>query len=545
MGEAPRWYSLPAFEGAPALLISPRFASSSYTIHITDLANVWVESLDRKSILLRSLQENTSIDLSEGDAEQWAVFLGKLRAAFDPASSDHRDTSVSLSAAPPTGLDLEITCELPKPLAPLVWPVHLTKCQPASLASELVLPLVQAHHTRAREVASLIARLKDKDAVINKLVDKLAAMHASLEHVFNALSGKRKATRAEADQKVKGLAPFREDEWRAGQDAGAEASQDATALLGEVFGPGFECPAQMDVGAPQQLNDWWTKPGPKSNTAIKSHSLDQSEKPGVRSQSQEIPSGQQDDDFQVHELPPRNRSRRAAREVRDASSDDSDFPDKNAATESAHGVPAPPKSRIGALRGRKEPARDSAASQSSHTVPADEDETASESDEEQQKEETPRKDRKQLHGSKKGQSSSSPVRKSPSPAKSPPGDDAETASSSGSDDEKPPPARPPPERPSAPQRRGGLGRIGGRSAATPPRETSATGGGEAQSPSPSKVAKRKIGAIGRSAPADGEGHPPEKAEAETEEQKAERKRAELARELEKKPAGPVRKKRKF
>lgn len=74
-----KWRPLPTFPDLPALLISPGFhvESSSYSLAITDLANIWTESLDRKGILRRSLNEDTSIDISDGGQEQWRVFLSK------------------------------------------------------------------------------------------------------------------------------------------------------------------------------------------------------------------------------------------------------------------------------------------------------------------------------------------------------------------------------------------------------------------------------------------------------------------------------------
>ncbi|KXJ96132.1 hypothetical protein Micbo1qcDRAFT_158335, partial [Microdochium bolleyi] len=113
----PQWRPLPTFPGLPQLFVAAVFgrstaastssslpaAAASYTIHVTDLATVWTESLDKKGILKRSLVEETSIDLIDADAEQWSVFLAKLGAAFDPGSPDHAGTSLTLAAGSGSG----------------------------------------------------------------------------------------------------------------------------------------------------------------------------------------------------------------------------------------------------------------------------------------------------------------------------------------------------------------------------------------------------------------------------------------------------------
>ena len=51
------WRPLPPFSnGLPPLFVSPSFGASAYTLHVTDLANVWSETLERKAIFGRSLQ---------------------------------------------------------------------------------------------------------------------------------------------------------------------------------------------------------------------------------------------------------------------------------------------------------------------------------------------------------------------------------------------------------------------------------------------------------------------------------------------------------
>ncbi|KAI0843984.1 XLF-domain-containing protein [Daldinia vernicosa] len=509
MAQASKWHPLPTFPNLPALMISLQAASSSYTLHVTDLANVWVECLDRKGIILRSLQENTSIDLSDGDPNQWTVFFSKLDAAFDPTSPDHHTTSLSISASTAGttsggGLALHVTCVLPEPLKPLKWPVYLTKCPPIGLASELVLPLIQAHHVRTLEAQDLITRLKEKDAVITKLVDKLEANKVGLEYVFNSLSTKRKPSRAVFEEKVKGLAAFNESEWKSSVTANQELPRDLSSLIHEVFAETeLRNSVNAEISPSSQLNDWWTKLGSSSTTAVKPRKE-------ISRQSRETPPletktsrERDDDDFQVQATPPHLH-------------------------------------------------------QSSRIVPIDDDETPSESDTEPVLPEPQRRQNTRLGTIGKSREPSSPPVKSssPVPPPPPPKDGDETASGSDSEDDAgPSKARSPSFVPT--ERKGvGLGRIGGkpktRVTPEPSEEPNVTSPGT-RSPqtttSPARPASRKIGTIGTRSDADSKRHrpfsPTTVPEPETEEQRTERRRAELAKELERKATAPTKKKRRF
>ncbi|KAI1464169.1 XLF-domain-containing protein [Daldinia caldariorum] len=568
MASAPKWHPLPIFPHLPALMISLQYTSSSYTLHVTDLANVWVESLDRKGIILRSLQENTSIDLSDGDPNQWTVFFSKLDAAFDPASPDHHTTSLSLSASTVGttsggGLALYVTCVLSEPLNPLKWPVYLTKCPPVGLASELVLPLIQAHHARTLEVRDLITRLKEKDAVITKLVDKLEANKVGLEHVFNSLSTKRKQSRATVEEKVKGLAPFNESDWRSSVTTSRELPRDLPSLIQEVFAEtGLHSSVNGDISPSSQLNDWWTKLGSKPTTATKpppkeaTRQLRETTPPDTRTTE-----GRDDDDFQVQATPPHLQSIRRKYDYSKATGDTTDDDDSPVAIPDSHPTVARDnlRSRIGSVGGKKL-ANDNSASQSSRTVPIDDDETPSESDAEPVLPEPPKRNNARIGTIGKSREPSSPPKASSVPPSSlppqPPKDGDETASGSDPEDD----AGPSKARSSSPvpteRKRVGLGRIGGkpktRVTPEPPEEPNVTSP-RIRSPqaatSPGRPASRRIGTIGTRADADGKRYRPSSPvpapEPETEEQRAERRRAELAKELERKAAAPTKKKRKF
>ncbi|RYP08722.1 hypothetical protein DL764_001742 [Monosporascus ibericus] len=545
-----KWRPLPTFPDLPALLVSPGFdvESSSYSVQVTDLANIWAENLDRKGILRRSLNEDTSIDLSDGDREQWRVFLTKLEAAFDSASPDHEHTSLALSRHNDGGLVLQVTCVLPKPLEPLRWPVFLTKRQPDVLASELVVPLIQANQVRTQETDYLVARLKEKDAVITRFVDKLQALGTGLENVFYGLPIKRKVTRTMAEEKVQGLAPFNEHGWRSQCAPMLKAHQGVPSLIFDAFSNG-EIPGGRNVKVPEQVNDWWMKFSPTSAViSPKEQAASTTLRASVPQKNK--PPADGDDDFQVQATPPSptksyecKQAATQGGETTDEDDSPTDIPDSHPNTE--------PMSRphIGTLGGRKAPSQAQSQSQSYRTVP-DNDETASESEEEPMKRKPVAKARSNMVGSigRTKQATPSPM-KSSSPAPTPRddgyNDETESESDTGSGSR--------PSQKSAPvhRKKGGIGQIGGRSRATTPRVTPAPAdepGVASPTSSAEKHPRQRLGTIGKKSGSEAKHRdetPVEPTEEENMELKAERNRLELAKELELKAVAPAKKKRRF
>lgn len=526
----PSWRLLPvAASDIPTLLVSASFAADSYSVHLTDLVNVWEETMERKPIVKRGLVEDTSIDPSDSP-DQLRRMLELIRAAFDPADDEHANTSLNIGSDKDGALLIHVTCVLPKPLKPFRWPMQLLKLPPAALATKLVLPMVMAHEARVRDAENLMAALREKDAVINKLVDKLDATGIGLEHVFNTLPGKRKTSRSAAEERVKCLAPFREAEFQAKSAELHPPSDlgDVPTLLARVFGgPGMKSAPSMDLEASSLLNDWWTKLGKGRNIVLAARPKEsrRTASPAPAAVKPEV-AREDDDDFQVQATPPGlSAARKRDTNTRPPPIDDdettdgedsSDIPDSMPPLPAA-GDAGPSRPRLGTLGGRKRPS-----------------------------------------------ASPSPPRTQASPPKPARAKqtftypESETASE-GDDDDLDAPARAP-SSPKPPPRRGGLGRIGGRPRATTPTAERPASPEAPKEPSPRK---HKLGVIGAapkaesSARSEGLGEERKAREAtrtspnrppprETSQERADRKRAELQRELERKAAaGPAKKKRKF
>lgn len=544
------WKPLPAFDNFPALLARPDFTSQSYSLYVTDLANIWVEALDRKGIGKRSLNEDTSIDPTEGP-DQMVLLLNKIQAALDPSAPDHHHTSVSLTTSPQVGEDglaLSITCHLPDGLPPLKWTFQLAKSPSTSIASELVLPLIQAQHYRSRQVADLINNLKEKDHVIEKLVDKLDSAGISLDNVFNTLSGSRKPSRETAAKKVKGLALFKESEWRSTQLQSSETPDNVTSLVEDVFSDSFHY-EDLEISPADSLGHWWQSLGPRPITGTRP----EQEKRDVKTSkdahagiiSEETrPVAERDNDFQVQATPPQTDSARRGRTVVDI---DATTDDEAEAIPDSHPTPVQPvKTRLGTA-GMKRSIEPASVRQSSREAAAAADDTVSESDDEPAK--SPPRHRKGGHLGK--------IEKTIRPARSeaeespPVTQTAQKDSTPTGSDEKPPITSTSPETSSerhVPKKKlGTIGRIGKMSRQTSvPQES----GSKLPEVVTARPVARRIGAIGKRKAE--ERRPDSQASSqvvddeETGEQRAERKRAELARELEQKAATkPVKKKRKF
>ncbi|KAJ6442781.1 XLF family protein [Purpureocillium lavendulum] len=534
----PTWRPLPlASATLPVLLVSAVMGTASYSIRLTDMANLWTETLERKDICMRGWNENTSIDPSD-TPENMAKFLASLQSALDKSQPGHENTSISLSpdmdSSGNDSLTLKLTCDLPG-FKPLKWPVRLKKSPCSSLATDLVVPLVQAHYSRKREVESLMQALAQKDAVLNRLLDKLDAMGTGLEHVFTALSGRKKVTRAAAEDKVRGLAPFKEKQWKAALDNDSDGPANVADLVQSVFDTsGLLYKSTMDIDKSPELDNWWHHFQATSQLAhrqqVEAISPPTTTQSPPRKSTSVAPD--EDDDFQVQATPPHLRSGDKSKATKAASipddasteSDDDDddvaIPDSNppatGTRASQHSDVKKAPSRLGAIGGKTQkrpspspPPDIKATSTGAHAV--DDSETASEAENDTGK------------GSARGRS----------------------------------PTPPRPARASGPKK-AGLGKIGGRvSAQTADREVTP----EEAAPKPTEKVStpKKVGGLGRigggPSPKDGtvrgrdstrmEPEPKEQRR-ETSQERADRRREELKRELERKAAaGPAKKKRRF
>ncbi|KAF6835773.1 hypothetical protein CMUS01_05658 [Colletotrichum musicola] len=494
MATPPSWRPLPVSPsaGLPTLLVSTAFTANTYTIHVTDMANIWAESLDRKAIFRRSLNESTVIDPTENDNNMRA-FLSKIRSVFDESHQDHDRATLTLSTTPNKntgdgGLTMNITCQLIG-MKPLEWPLYLQKCPQSKLTTELVVPLARANSDRGRHVDSLLEVIRQKDTVIEKLLDKIEASGTRLDNIFTTLTSRQKVTRKTAEERIRGLAPFRTSQWVSEMET---EETGISSIFQNVFGAtGLKYHPQSDMDD-AALDGWWTKAesnipivGPESRErhlqAAAAHREDDSDDEGMAKDDD-------DDAFQVQATPPhlkasRKRTDTNAADHHESTEDEDHVPDS---------VPAPPpeKKRLGVIGGRR---------QATPPPPAGS-ETASDSDDGDAKASKPAR---RVMGRIGGRSNT------PEPK-----------------DTEPPKKRV-------------LGRIGGKSPEPPKKVPLGRIGGKIPEPSTDRAGEGS----GRQR---ADPKPQKEQREETANERADRRRAELEKEMQRRiAAGPARKKRKF
>lgn len=290
----------------PPILVKAEFTTNSYAIFITDTTHIWHEELDRRGIIRRALDENTSIDPSE-DPDQMRQFLHKLRLAVE---GDH-GTSLRLEASgkqtagqTAKELLLTLTAELPHGFEPLTWPVQLRLQEQTTHTIQFIMPLLKAEYAHLHELDSLVDVLKDKDHVIQKLADKVETMGAELGTIFAGASKRGgKVTREWQEERIKGLRPFDRDSWKKSLKNRSEAGTSLHEAVQSIFtgNTGDFSTADAELGS----QDWWNK----LEDLVTDDKPTKQRKPVVRSSTppEEQAKGDGDDDeddFQVQSTPP-------------------------------------------------------------------------------------------------------------------------------------------------------------------------------------------------------------------------------------------------
>ena len=244
-------------DGIPPLLIKYHFGPSDYQVWLTDLTYIWTESLDRRQILRKALDVDTSIDPSE-DSAQLRLFLSSIADALRqrPGTNVTFDQSNNINL-----LALNTSTPLPHPLRPLEWSIVLKLAPQYKFASEFVSPLLSQQLTAKVEKTSLLQQLREKDNVISKLIEKVQGDGVDLAKVFpGAVSSKSVAGHTAPGvlaKSIKGLQEFDHARWEAQIAKKNAVSTDTFSLLPEIFdgdentdGEGLQI---ADFG------EWWEK----------------------------------------------------------------------------------------------------------------------------------------------------------------------------------------------------------------------------------------------------------------------------------------------
>ncbi|KAI9755777.1 MAG: hypothetical protein M4579_004140 [Chaenotheca gracillima] len=220
----------------PPLLVKYEFLLDSYNVSITDLVLLWRESVGARDIIDRALDDDTSIEPGE-DSTQMAILFEKLKSAL------HGDAGTSAIVSlqnPGDDLRLDISASLPAPLQPLKWTFHLSLTQPEGFTDEFLLPVLERQIADKSLISSLFEHLRQKDAVIDKFIDKIGASGIDLNMIFPAAAHlkapKGGPSRDSVSKFVKGLDSFDEAKFKEHSRHGHQDEMDVGASVAMLFG---------------------------------------------------------------------------------------------------------------------------------------------------------------------------------------------------------------------------------------------------------------------------------------------------------------------
>lgn len=210
------------------IYIKTAFGSDCYSIWATDLSRLWHEELERDDILWQANKNRIQIDVE--DANNFGIFLKHL------ASSVQGD--VDIAERKSHRIELKAAIKLPEPLPEATWTFRLELQEDEDFRKHVTVPLLDQIRTQQHNEEDLIQRIKDKDHIVDKLMDALDKYKVDLAGIFPALSTqgpvRRTSTRAEAETRIPALRPFDAQTWHHGHQNGhnsaAVQSKDTSSL---------------------------------------------------------------------------------------------------------------------------------------------------------------------------------------------------------------------------------------------------------------------------------------------------------------------------
>jgi hypothetical protein len=246
-----RWHKLPGSHGGSLPLLLYRFITTSqdYQLYLTDVTHIWYERLEHGQILQKAEEKETSIDPSE-DANQFAVFLQKIRDALEGVGS----SGVDVASGKSDRLEITTTTELPGGLNSLQWTFVLSKEPPSEVTQHLLLPLLRSEQGHRRRERELLDHLAEKDKVLSKIFDKIDA--SQLTDIFPGIAGPRNAKLKTSGllKYIKGASRFDESEWQktfAAEESDTTAAEDIADLASGIL------KASASKDAHLRAEAWW------------------------------------------------------------------------------------------------------------------------------------------------------------------------------------------------------------------------------------------------------------------------------------------------
>ncbi|QDS70343.1 hypothetical protein FKW77_008828 [Venturia effusa] len=223
------------------IYIKTIFGSDRYSIWATDLSRLWHEELERDDIIWQANKNRIQIDIE--DANNFGILLKHL----DSSLVDAFDVTEKKS----TRIELRTAIKLPEPLPEATWTFRLELQEDEDFRKHVTIPLFDQIRTQEKNETELIQHIKDKDHIVDKLMDALDKCNVDLTGVFPALAtqgtARMASTRTEAETRIPALRPFDQQSWHRDRQNGhayaAVQSTDTSPLPASSLRPEDEVSA--------------------------------------------------------------------------------------------------------------------------------------------------------------------------------------------------------------------------------------------------------------------------------------------------------------
>jgi hypothetical protein len=203
---------------------------------------------------------------------------------------------------------MELSVKLPHPLPAFVWTLQLELLPRPDTERLLVTPLIHQASRLLHQIDQLVAELHDKDRVISKICDRLETSGNDLTTVFpgvsNIKTSRKKGQKEQLARHVKGLADFDHRAWAA-QRASVEGYEDMDSYQMDHVLSNLP---QSSLKDSSDHTDWWQNLSKHSQDQRKRRNGAGNNSASHRNHSNQRPEADesmQDDDFQTQGTPPR------------------------------------------------------------------------------------------------------------------------------------------------------------------------------------------------------------------------------------------------
>ncbi|BFZ64717.1 hypothetical protein YB2330_005869 [Saitoella coloradoensis] len=160
------WIKLPV-KSDKVYLLQAHFTAASYSVHVTDLDQIWGETLRAEDVRKRAEEDRCVVDISAG-AEQLTGLLDMLK---DGLNGNEKDTGIALEEEENDQLRFQLT--LRQPGLTLHWSFSPTLLPPSALISTLTIPLMSLIGYYRDDVLELSRLIAEKDKHMAAMKEKL------------------------------------------------------------------------------------------------------------------------------------------------------------------------------------------------------------------------------------------------------------------------------------------------------------------------------------------------------------------------------------